>query len=398
MKKWLSLLLALVMLLSLAACGSSSAPAETADVEDGNNPLAIESPPVDEFEEEEVPKTEDAAEIEAAEEPEPASEQPTPPEGAVEVTVVNNPYGLTASFYAPALAEREWTMNNERPDELQSRYSWLYKSETKQTIFVDGYFYPAAPEYKQRYLNGDEPDYELEDYGNGYEVFVKVGDDVFGDLEGMMYIYAGAFLDGDICLQLQCKGDDATAEEFTELLDAIAQHVTVGGVDETALQTESGNLRFVQYDMSIPAHIQIAGGECEVRQELTNSKLDYHTEFAAEGMSFRMYTWDIMPLSSYEGYKDGNCLETTVAGRNAKIYVGMAYGGLDSEALVELDEEHFLRICIKGEGYLDGEDLLDGMSLTERATEMTDDANLPATQVLFQGFYDDFVSAMTIGG
>ena len=51
MKKLIALLLALVMVLSLVACGKKVAdPAATNEPDDGNNPLAVESTPVEEAE------------------------------------------------------------------------------------------------------------------------------------------------------------------------------------------------------------------------------------------------------------------------------------------------------------------------------------------------------------
>ena len=47
MKKLIALLLALVMVLSMAACGKNE---ETLEVDDGNNPLAIDTVPVEEAE------------------------------------------------------------------------------------------------------------------------------------------------------------------------------------------------------------------------------------------------------------------------------------------------------------------------------------------------------------
>jgi len=47
MKKLIALLLALALVLSMAACGKNEEPAEP-EIEDGNNPLAVESDPVEE--------------------------------------------------------------------------------------------------------------------------------------------------------------------------------------------------------------------------------------------------------------------------------------------------------------------------------------------------------------
>lgn len=366
MKKILIMFLALAMCVSIAACAGGTS---------GNG--------------------ESTGGQEATEAP--AESAVVVPDDYTEINVKNNCYGMSAKVYAPPVDGTEWEVKKEEYDELASHFEAYYRFEDKKYVDVELYLQPATADRKEELLTKEG--FSAVDNANGYEGSMEIKEATGNGYDSSIYLFGDPIIDGFEYLSIRCRfiNSAMSEDDFTALVTNIAKYATIEPSDGSALVTENGELKYPGYDMYITPTVTISGSECKIDTKLSSVKLQYRTNFDYDGVSYKLYTNDILPLSSFESFGDKHePIDCQIAERDAKLYVDMAYGALEGQCLVKLDDENYLRIVIGGEGYLDGESLADGVSLSEYSKSMLTDGNRDATYELFRGFFDDFVSAITI--
>ena len=408
MKKILAALLALTMTMSLASCGETGGA--------GNDGGTVENSVTEEKKEES--KTE---ETEAPEETEPAeTEAPDdqPPADATVVSMTNNPLGLKVDFYAPKLDGWELEESDsyiKYQDDVQARMQFAYKKRDEKNnlhgIYVDTYLYALPNGTKKLFETGEGQyaSFEKTDLGNGLETYIEnkvsEGDSQYLSWNG--YMFLGDYLDGAYVLSVRMDGTLKDAPYTQEMIDTTLRdwlkYAKVTG-DDSYCRDDKGNLKYFKDDITIPEKIKIAGTDVKLNHELKNTNPEFKTDpFVSGDLTYTIETWDVLPRSSYDRYATeeqyvDKYKQCNIGGYEALMNVCMSNGKLCAEVHLLLDEENDLRMYCYSNGFLSGEDAVDGLSIIDKVRELLNDENIESTTEMCKGFYEDFIGSMTIGG
>ena len=394
MKKLVTLSLALAMVLSLASCDSGA----SSDPENTNEPSVSES----------VEDTsEEASEEPSEEETEPTTEEADEdaPSDYEEITVENTHYGLKAELKVPPMADRTIKAANGR-DDVTFKQSYYYSSDDAKAVKyeVTAYLY-AISTYTIDNLEEGKAQYEKfkKTTIGDKEVYRASEISEYNELKYETYYFGDDYLDGKVMLKIEGKtkmeDNPLSQEDFEKILDDWVKYAKISG-DDSAMKDQNGNIKYLGYDITVPENIKIDGTDVKVQAFMEQGMAQYKIEdIQKDDLKYTITTFNILPKASWESSQENaDYSACTIGGRDALMYASLGNGAIKGEAIVKLDDENYLRIDIRSEGFLSGGDLEGGLSLFDKCKELMNDENAASTKEMLTGFANDFVSAMIIGG